>query len=135
MNGKGVSAWRWLTAVIFLHLIVSTIHGTAHAKANVPLSPAAGLFVLLVIFIGPLAGLALAWPAERIGSWFIAITMAGAFEFGLVNHFVLDSPDHVVNVAPQWQLLFATTAILLALIELLGCALAIRVLRERKKVA
>jgi hypothetical protein len=56
--------------------------------------------------------------------------MSGAFVFGLVNHFVLDTPDHVANVAPQWHLLFTTSAILLAVLELLACVLAIRVVRE-----
>jgi len=44
-----------------------------------------------VIVAGPMVGLALAWPAERIGSWVIAITMASALVFGSVNHFVLSS--------------------------------------------
>jgi hypothetical protein len=121
-----------MAASVLLHLIVSSVHGAAHAKANVPLSPAANLFVYVVILIGPLAGLALTWLAEKIGSWVVAITMSGAFVFGLVNHFVLDSPDHVANVAPQWQLLFTTSAILLAVIELLACVLAIRVVRESR---
>jgi len=31
-----------------------------------------------------------------------------------VNHFVLESPDHVAQVAAQWRVLFGTTAVLLA---------------------
>ena len=40
--------------------------------------------------------------------------MAGSLVFGLVNHFVFVSPDHVAHVDPQWRPLFATTAVLLA---------------------
>jgi hypothetical protein len=127
-------AWRWMAVAVLLHLIVSIIHGAAHAKASVPLSPAANSFVLLVVFIGPLVGLALTWPAEKIGSWVVAITMACALVFGLVNHFVLETPDHVANVAAQWRLLFTTSAILLAVTELLAVALAISVVRERRKL-
>jgi len=110
----------WLTAAVLAHLAVSIVHGTAHANAHVPLSTAANLFVFIVILAGPVVGLALTWRAERIGSWTIAITMAASLVFGLVNHFVLASPDHVAHVALQWRPLFTTTAVLLAITEALG---------------
>jgi hypothetical protein len=43
--------------------------------------------------------------------------MAGALVFGVVNHFVLESADHVMQVNPDWRLLFGSTAALLALLE------------------
>jgi hypothetical protein len=97
----------------------------------VPLSRGGTLFVFIVILAGPLVGLALTWPAERLGNWLIALTMAGSLAFGVVNHFVLDSADHVAHVQPEWRVLFAATAVLLALTELLGSGLAIGVLRAR----
>lgn len=104
---------------------MSFVHGAAHAQAHVPLSRAANLFVYVVILAGPMIGLALTWPFERIGSWLIAATMAASFVFGLVNHFVLDSPDHVAQVNPQWRSLFAMTAVLLAATDALAVGLAI----------
>jgi hypothetical protein len=124
-------AWTWLTAVVLGHLIISMAHGAAHAQAQVPLSRAATLFVYIVILAGPLIGLVLTWPAERIGGWLIALTMVGSLVFGVINHFVLASPDHVAQVAPQWRPLFTTTAILLVVTEVLGAVLAIRLLRKR----
>ena len=132
MSRNDTSAWPWLTAAVLSHLVVSVIHGAAHAEANVPLSRAANLFVFMVILAGPLVGLALTWPAERIGSWLVAITMAGSFVFGLVNHFVFASPDHVAHVAGPWRPVFATTAVLLAVTEAASCGLAIRFARERE---
>jgi len=132
MSGNHSSTWKWLTGLILAHLVISVVHGAAHAQAHVPLSRAANLFVYIVILAGPLAGLALTWPAERIGSWLIAVTMAGSLVFGLVNHFVLSSPDHVAHVDPQWRVLFGTTAVLLAVTELAGSGLALRLVRERK---
>jgi hypothetical protein len=123
------SAWRWLITAIVVHLVVSIVHGAAHSNANVPLSPAANFFVFGVIVAGPLVGLALAWPAERIGSWVIAITMASALVFGCVNHFVLAGPDHVSQVAAPWRPMFTTTAALLAALEGLASTLAIRIAR------
>jgi peptidoglycan/LPS O-acetylase OafA/YrhL len=130
MSTKGSSARRWLAAVVLIHLVVSIIHGAAHVGAHVPLSQAASLFVFIVIFIGPLVGLGLTWPARRIGSWIVAITMSGSFAFGLVNHFVLAGPDHVAHIDPQWRALFAASAIIVAGIELLGSCLAFMCARE-----
>ena len=131
MSRNGVFTWRWLAAVVVGHLLIAVAHGAAHDGAQVPLSPAANLFVYIVILAGPIAGLALAWRAERPGHWVIAATMAGSLVFGFVNHFVLASPDHVSHVDPQWQPLFASTAVLLAATEAIGCGLAIHLVRGR----
>jgi hypothetical protein len=132
MNRINSPTWTWLAAAVLAHLVISIVHGTAHAQAHVPLSPAANLFVFVVILAGPLVGLALTWPAERIGTWLIAVTMAGSLVFGFVNHFLLRGTDHVLHVDPQWRLLFATTAVLLAVTEAFGLGLAFRLIRERK---
>jgi hypothetical protein len=41
--------------------------------------------------------------------------------FGLVNHFVIDSPDHVAHVTAAAAPLFATTAVLLGTLEIVSC--------------
>ena len=117
--------------MVLVHLVVSIVHGTAHSGAHVPLSRAANLFVFGVIVAGPLIGLAvaLALADARIGSWVIAITMAGALVFGCANHFVLAGPDHVSQVAEGWRPMFTMTAALLAAIEGLATALAIHIAR------
>ncbi len=130
MSRNDAVVWRWLIAAVLAHLVVSVVHGVAHAQAQVPLSRAANLFVFIVILAGPLIGLALTWPAERFGSWLVALTMAGSLLFGLINHFALDSPDHVAHVAARWRPLFATTAVLLTLTEALAAGLAIRLALE-----
>lgn len=117
----------WLILLVAAHLIISMVHGAAHDGANIPLSRAGNLFVFIVIIAGPLAGLALIWPAQRAGALVIASAMAGSLIFGFLNHFVFASPDHVAHVAAQWRPLFATTAVLLALTEALSAGLALRV--------
>src|SRR5215510_5272986 len=97
MNGNGVANRSWLTLVVAAHLIISVVHGLAHNGAHVPLSLAGNLFVFVVIVAGPLVGAGLMWWSERIGAWIIALTMAGSFMFGFLNHFVFASPDHVVH--------------------------------------
>ena len=132
MKGKGTRAWTWLIAAVLVHLLISAVHGLAHARAQVPLSLAANLFVFIVILAGPLIGLVLTLWSKRVGAWVIGITMAASLVFGVANHFVLATPDHVSHVDPHWRPLFAATALLLAVTEALGAALAIRALRERR---
>jgi hypothetical protein len=120
-----------MAAVVLAHLIVSMAHGAAHSGANVPMSRSANLFIYIVILAGPLVGLALSWRYERLGSLVVGLTLAGSLIFGLVNHFVMESPDHVSRVDAQWRTLFGTTAALLAITELLGMGLAIRLVRQR----
>jgi hypothetical protein len=132
MNTPRSFRWFWLTGVVLAHLVISMIHGTAHVKARVPLTPAANAFVFAVILGGPIVGLALTWPSRRLGLWLVASTMAASLVFGLVNHFMLASPDHIAHVDPQWRPLFATTAVLLAITEGLGSYLAIQSLRMRR---
>jgi hypothetical protein len=132
MKKNGGSIWRWMAALVLVHFVITIVHGIAHTKANVPLSPAANVFVLAVIVAGPLIGLGLTWPAQRIGTWLIALTMAGALIFGCINHFVLASPDHVAHVDAQWRPLFTTTAVLLMLTEAVGSGLAVRFVWARK---
>ena len=131
MDRSGLPTRQWLTATIVVHLVISIVHGMAHNQAEVPLSPAANLFVIVVIIVGPLAGLALMWMATRAGSWIAALAMAGSLVFGVVNHFVIAGPDHVSHVARQSQTLFGTTAVLLALTEALGFVLAVRLAQKR----
>src|SRR5262249_60882259 len=96
-----------MAAVVLLHFFISVVHGSAHAGANIPLSAAANVFVFAVIVVGPLIGLVVMWPADRIGAWLIALTMAGAFVFGFVNHFVFENPDHVGHVVAEWRVAFS----------------------------
>ena len=50
-----------LIVVVLAHLVVAIVHGAAHARARIPLSAEANLFVFIVILAGPLIGLAVTW--------------------------------------------------------------------------
>ena len=125
-------ATRWLVATVLIHLVLVLVHGAAHAGAEVTMAVGANLFVFLVIVAGPLAGLLVMRVSRRIGCWTIAATMLGALVFGIVNHFVLISPDHVSHVSTQWRGIFASTAVLLAFSEGIGGVLAIGAAPERR---
>lgn len=109
-----------LGTIVVLHLIVALVHGVAHSNASVPLSVSSLIFVIAVIQIAPLIGLAWMWRSQVIGARVIGMAMAASLLFGVVNHFIVVSPDHVDHVAAQWRPLFETTAFLLALTEAAG---------------
>ena len=114
------SAQRWLAAIVITHAIVSMVHGAAHAGAQISMPLSANLFVWIVILAGPLAGLWLSRSRPAAGGWVVAATMAGSLVFGVVNHFVIVSPDHISHVAAEWRAMFGVTAALLVVTELAG---------------
>ena len=115
-----------LAAVVIAHLAVTIVHGVAHGGAHVPLTPAALAFVIVVIQLGPLVGLALFLVRPRSGAAVVAGCMAGALVFGVLNHFVLAGVDNAAQVDAEWRTLFGATAVLLALIEGGGVLVGIR---------
>jgi hypothetical protein len=114
-----------LTAIVLLHLGVTVLHGWAHAGAVVPVSTVSSIFIFSVIVAAPLIGIGILWFLSISGgAWLVGLSLTAALLFGVVNHFVLDSPDHVAHIVAQWKVLFGTTAVLLALTEALGAGLA-----------
>ena len=125
MTGNHRSPDGLLTAIVLLHLGVSVLHGWAHAGAVVPVSTVANVFIITDIVVAPLVGIGILWFLSISGgAWLVGLSLTGALLFGVVNHFVLDSPDHVAHIVAQWKVLFGTTAVLLALTEALGAGLA-----------
>jgi hypothetical protein len=115
----------WLVVVVLVHLLINIAHGAAHTGASVAISPLSRAFVLVVIIVAPLAGLALLRASARLGSWIVAVSLGGALVFGLINHFLITSADHVMHVVGPWRLLFGSTAVLLLITEALGSGLAV----------
>jgi hypothetical protein len=125
MTGNHRSPDGLLTAIVLLHFGVSVLHGWAHAGAVVPVSTVANIFIITDIVVAPLVGIGILWVLSISGgAWLVGLSLTGALLFGVVNHFVLDSPDHVAHIVAQWKVLFGTTAVLLALTEALGAGLA-----------
>jgi hypothetical protein len=116
---------RLATGVVVAHLAVNLIHGAAHSGAQVPITALQNAFVWIVILIGPLVALWLIRTNRRYGAELLALTMGGALVFGLVNHFVIDSADHVSQVTNEtWRLPFQVSAALLLLLEAAGVGIA-----------
>ena len=129
-------AVRFALTMVLIHFAMSVLHGSAHRTLGISLSRAQELFVAVVIVIAPLvAGLFLLAKLHRLGGSLLVVSMAGALIFGAYYHFVEISPDDVAHLpaggAAGWKIIFQTTAVLLALTELLGCWAGVRVLKHR----
>src|SRR5262245_53515718 len=115
------------TVIVVTHLALNLLHGAAHSGAGVPLSALQNAFVWIVILAGPLVALWMIWTGRRFGPELLALTMGGSLVFGVVNHFVIESPDHVAHIASDaWRLPFQWTAVGLVILEAVGTAVGIR---------
>jgi hypothetical protein len=113
--------------IVVTHLAVSLLHGAAHSGAAVLLSPLQNAFVWIVILAGPLIALLLILARRPFGPELLALTMGASLVFGIVNHFVIESPDHVGHITSDaWRLSFQLSAAGLAVLEAAGTAVGIR---------
>lgn len=127
------------TMIVVLHAIVNGLHGLAHIEIPVALSLLQSLFVGIVIFSTPIIAAILLWTQfYRIGSWLLLSSIAGALLFGIYNHFIVISPDHVSQVSFEgWGLLFQVTAILILIVDGFGCWIsvwALKTIQQPEKV-
>jgi hypothetical protein len=123
------------TAIVVLHAIANGLHGLAHVEIPVALSLHQTLFVGIVIFMIPIIASVLLWTQfYRIGSWLLLGSMAGSLFFGLYNHFIVMSPDHVSQVSfAGWGLLFQVTAFLILIVDGLGCGVGVWAIKTIQK--
>lgn len=121
------SVIRYGTIVFVSHTIVVALHGLAHEKMPVPLSPLQSLFVGSIIVLAPIAAIILLWtPLQQAGSRLLLSSMAGAMLFGLYHHFIAMGPDRISQIPfAGWGVLFHITAILLFFTEGLGCGVSV----------
>jgi hypothetical protein len=115
------------TVIVVAHLAVNLLHGAAHSGAGIGLSALQSAFVWIVILAGPLVALWMIGTGRRFGPELLALTMGGSLIFGIVNHFVIESPDHVAHITSDaWRLPFQWSAVGLLILEAAGTAVGIR---------
>jgi hypothetical protein len=123
------------TALVVIHAITNGLHGLAHVEIPVALSLLQSLFIGIVIFLIPIIAAVLLWTQfYRIGSWLLLGSMTGSLLFGLYNHFIVMSPDHVSQVSfAGWGLLFQVTAFLIMIVDGLGCGVGVWAIKTIQK--
>ena len=126
-------AWI-VTLVVLAHLVVNVLHGQAHTKLAVGLASWQQVYVITVILVAPLVALALSWTRyAKAGAWLLLWSMLGSLIFGVVYHYVIISNDHVAHLPPgEAGGIFRITALLLAITEAVGVAVAsMAILKKR----
>jgi hypothetical protein len=128
-------AIRPALVIVVAHAVVVALHSAAHLILDVQASPAQTVFIVAVIMIAPvLAGLLLWRKVKMTGALLLAGSMMGSLVFGVYNHFVALSPDHVSHVSQMspvsWAVVFQVTAVLLALTEALGFGVGVTMLKR-----
>lgn len=119
------------TAIAIIHTIANGLHGLAHVEIPVSLSQLQSLFVGFVVVLTPLIAAALLWTKfYRFGSWLLLGSITGSLLFGIYNHFLVISPDHVSQVSfAGWGLLFQITAFLIVIVDGVSCGIGIWALK------
>jgi len=107
--------------LVAVHVVASSLHGWSHLHAGVPTTLVQNVFISVVIVaIPPLAAASIALRRWRLGYALLFWSMASSFIFGIAFHFVVDTPDSVVNVCGAGARMFLVSAVVLALVELVG---------------
>lgn len=108
------------TVLVSSHLAVLVVHARAHSQLHIAVGTWQGVFIALVMFIGPLlAVVLLRTRLQRTGLILLLASMAGSLAFGLSYHFLFAGADNALGMnRGHWQSVFRTTAVLLAVIEL-----------------
>jgi hypothetical protein len=124
-----------VTLAVLAHLVVSFLHGRAHAELGVALTIWQQCYVYIVIVMAPLVALVLSWTRyARAGVWLLLFSMLGSLIFGAAYHYVIISNDHVAHLPPgEARGLFRITALLLLITETIGVAVAAMALRTLLK--
>ncbi len=119
-------AWVGTLAVV-AHQAIVHLHGHAHRSLGVNLTDAQMLFVGTVIVAAPiLAAVLLLTRRARAGAILLAVAMPASLAFGVYNHFLVISSDHVAHLpAGDQQGLFILTAYLLPALELASAAVGL----------
>ena len=115
MNRTKIAA----TLIVLLHLVVLFAHSDAHMKLHIGADRWQAVFILVIIFVGPLLATVLLWTRlQKTAILLLAVTMAGAMIFGVTYHFLVPGSDNIAQLGqgPR-ESLFRTTAIWLAVIE------------------
>ena len=115
------------TILVLVHAAVVALHGVAHGILEVNGSWLDDAFIVLVIMLSPIVAGTLVWTRRRrTGVLILGLSMLGALVYGTYNHFIASGIDNLCEVSIfGWGAVFRMTAILLAITEGVGCAVAI----------
>ena len=110
--------------VVYWHLVLLARLGTALRPDQIP------LFASLANLI-PLTALILLWANFRWAGGWLLLFLAVPLAIGGYSHFLSAGSDNVFRMAPgALMLAFRVSAVLLLVLEFLGCWVSIQILRD-----
>lgn len=118
----------YTTLTVLVHVAIVDWHLFVLAKIPPGLTGQQVLSAAVAINVVPLVGLVLLWTHyPRLASVLIFVPLAVGFIAGGFEHFLSNGPGNVFRMAAtEWTLPFTISAVLLAVLELAGCWLCIR---------
>lgn len=120
---------RWGAPVVAGHFLVVLWHLGLLVKVQ-PETPGFLPPLLIAINLLPVAGLlTFAKGFPRLAGILITVPLGTAFVIGAYSHFLSSGSDNVLHMAPRGMTFwFQASAVLLAVLEGLGCAAGIQML-------
>jgi len=118
----------YTTLAVLAHAVIVVWHLVVLTRIPLGLTGQEVPSAAIAINAVPLVGLFLLWTHyPRLASVLIFIPLAVGFSAGGFEHFLSNGPDNVFRMAAtEWSLPFTISAVLLAVLELCGCWLCIR---------
>jgi hypothetical protein len=110
-------------ATVVLATAANLAHGITHLGHEVPLTAWQSAYVIVIVFIAPIAAAGLLLTRyRRAGALLLLASMVGSLIFGLAYHFVVSGPDNAFTTSEgAWHTPFLVSAALLVVVEGLGC--------------
>ncbi|MGL4881755.1 MAG: hypothetical protein ACRC8K_11895 [Waterburya sp.] len=123
--------------LVVFHFIVTGVHGIAHQIIPVPISALQYLFIVPIITLAPVVAVVMLQNNfSKTGAVLLLCSMLGALIFGIYNHFIVISPDHISQIpATSWGQIFKITTVLLAISETLGVVIGLWGVIQQRKLA
>ena len=113
--------YRFGVAVVVLHVLVVIPHSVAHTMMHIDMNLWQNVYIAMVIVIGPVVSGILLWRSSRSGFALLVLSMTGSLLFGIYYHFLAPGPDNVAFLhLHQWTQTFRVSAVMLAVLELVG---------------
>jgi hypothetical protein len=126
---------RWnvyATAVVLAHAGVVFWHLQVLAKLNPNLSPQKALLFASLASLVPILAVILLWfNLRKLAACLALLFFTIPLAIGGYEHFLSSGPDNIFRMAAgEGTLAFLVSAVLLLMLELLGCWVSIQILRE-----
>lgn len=125
----------YATLVVLAHAYVVFWHLLTHTHISSPLAYDLAMVYAAMVGFLPINALILMWANfSKAGAWLLLSFLAMPLGIFGREHFLHLGPENVFRVPPgESTPMFQLSAVLLVVLELLGCLVSIQILRKRSQ--